>query len=49
MADVIGVPLLTSMRPEPGLAEVLERGRFPRNPKGPLATTARVVLKELRP
>ncbi|SDH23597.1 helicase/secretion neighborhood CpaE-like protein [Lentzea fradiae] len=49
MADVIGVPLLTQMRPEPGLAEVLERGRFPRNAKGPLATAARQVLKELRP
>ncbi|MFD5825335.1 septum site-determining protein Ssd [Lentzea sp. NPDC060358] len=49
MAEVIGVPLLTQMRPEPGLAEVLERGRFPRNAKGPLATAARQVLKELRP
>ncbi|MFD9703118.1 septum site-determining protein Ssd [Lentzea sp. NPDC059081] len=49
MADVIGVPLLAKMRPEPGLAELLERGRFPRNAKGPLATTARLVLKELRP
>ncbi|WP_434451675.1 septum site-determining protein Ssd [Lentzea sp. E54] len=49
MAEVIGVPLLTHMRPEPGLPEVLERGRFPRNAKGPLATTARLVLKELRP
>ncbi|WP_329788177.1 septum site-determining protein Ssd [Lentzea sp. DG1S-22] len=49
MAEVIGVPLLTSMRPEPGLPEVLERGRFPRNAKGPLASAARQVLKELRP
>ncbi|MFC3898959.1 septum site-determining protein Ssd [Lentzea rhizosphaerae] len=49
MADVIGIPLLTQMRPEPGLPEALERGRFPRNPKGPLATAARLVLKELRP
>ena len=29
MAEVIGVPLLTQMRPEPGLPEALERGRFP--------------------
>lgn len=49
MADVIGIPLLTQMRAEPGLPEVLERGRFPRNAKGPLATAARLVLKELRP
>ncbi|MGW4212874.1 septum site-determining protein Ssd [Lentzea sp. NPDC004789] len=49
MADVIGVPLLTQMRPEPGLADAVERGRFPRNAKGPLATAARQVLKELRP
>ena len=26
-----------------------ERGRFPRNAKGPLATAARLVLKELHP
>jgi len=49
MADVIGVPLLTQMRPEPGLEAALERGAFPRNAKGPLATAARAVLKELQP
>jgi hypothetical protein len=49
MAEVIGIPLLTQMRPEPGLPETLERGRFPRNAKGPLAAAARQVLKELRP
>ena len=37
------------MRPEPGLSDALDRGRFPRNPKGPLATAARLVLKELHP
>lgn len=45
----VGLPLLTRMRPEPGLPDALERGRFPRNAKGPLATAARHVLKELRP
>jgi hypothetical protein len=46
---VIGVPVLARMRPEPGLADAVERGRFPRNAKGPLAAAARLVLKELRP
>lgn len=49
MAGWIGVPLLTQMRPEPGLADALERGRFPHNRKGPLAAAARQILQELRP
>jgi hypothetical protein len=43
------VPVLAQMRLEPGLADAVERGRFPRNAKGSLATAARQVLKELRP
>ncbi|GLZ32970.1 hypothetical protein Lesp02_51580 [Lentzea sp. NBRC 105346] len=46
VADVVGVPLLTQMRPEPRLAAILEHGRFPS--RGPLAAAAREILQELR-
>lgn len=49
ISEVVGIPLLAQMRPEPGLVDALERGRFPHNTKGPLATAARQVLKELHP
>ncbi|HEV7906557.1 MAG TPA: septum site-determining protein Ssd [Pseudonocardiaceae bacterium] len=48
VADVVGIPLLASMRPEPGLAAALDRGRFPDRARGPLAGAARVVLKALQ-
>jgi secretion/DNA translocation related CpaE-like protein len=47
VAAAIGLPLLTSMRPEPGLASALDRGTFPDRSGGPLATAAAAVLREL--
>lgn len=47
VARALELPLLTSMRPEPGLARRLERGGLPA-PRGPLAGAARVVLAQLR-
>ncbi|MEU5693503.1 septum site-determining protein Ssd [Actinosynnema sp. NPDC020468] len=47
VTGALAVPLLAAMRPEPGLPTALDRGRFPENAKGPLATTARAVLKAL--
>ncbi|MEU7475142.1 septum site-determining protein Ssd [Lentzea sp. NPDC042327] len=49
IAAAVGLPLLTQMRPEPGLPAALDRGHLPRNPKGPLATTARLILQSLHP
>lgn len=48
VADVVGAPLLTQMRSEPGLAAALDRGGLPTRTTGPLATGARAVLQELR-
>jgi secretion/DNA translocation related CpaE-like protein len=48
VAAAAGVPLLNVMRPEPGLARALERGRVPARPRGPLVAAARVVLSALR-
>lgn len=45
--EAVGVELLTSMRPEPGLARAVERGQFSPRPRGPLAAGARAVLKHL--
>lgn len=44
----VGVPLLTTMRPQPGLAHALERGVAPGRGRGPLAGAARDVLAALR-
>ncbi|MCP2164628.1 septum site-determining protein Ssd [Goodfellowiella coeruleoviolacea] len=43
----LDVPLLHGMRPEPGLAEALERGRFPTRARGPLASAADAALAAL--
>ncbi|HEY2725158.1 MAG TPA: septum site-determining protein Ssd [Pseudonocardiaceae bacterium] len=46
-ADVsraLDLPLLTSMRPQPGLAGALDRGAVPGRGRGPLATAARRVI-----
>jgi secretion/DNA translocation related CpaE-like protein len=48
IAEVVGVPLLATMRPEPGLAAALDRGSFPEGTRGPLARAARAVLAVLR-
>ncbi|MBW4719790.1 septum site-determining protein Ssd [Saccharothrix obliqua] len=45
VAKAVGLPLLTAMRPERGLAAALDRGRLPE--RGPLATAAREVLAVL--
>lgn len=42
-----GVPLLTTMRPEPHLAQSLERGEFNPRTRGPLTQAARTTLAEL--
>jgi Flp pilus assembly CpaE family ATPase len=41
------LPVLTEMRPEPGLARALERGNPPGRSRGPLMTAAAAVLDEL--
>lgn len=47
IATALGLPLLTTMRPEPGLATALDRGNFPHNTRGPLAKTAKTILTAL--
>ncbi len=47
VAKAVDVPLLTAMRPEPNLAQSLDRGDFAPRPRGPLATAARTTLAEL--
>jgi secretion/DNA translocation related CpaE-like protein len=47
IAASAGVPLLTTMRPEPQLAQSLERGDFHPKCKGPLTQAARATLAEL--
>ncbi|HEX6353381.1 septum site-determining protein Ssd [Actinophytocola sp.] len=47
IAASAGVPLLTTMRPEPQLAQSLERGDFHPRSKGPLTQAARATLTEL--
>jgi len=44
VARVVGVPLLASMRPEPGLPECLERGELRLKVRGPLSRVAKAVL-----
>jgi secretion/DNA translocation related CpaE-like protein len=48
IARALDLPLLVTMRPEPGLARALERGAAPGRVRGPLAGAARSVLAELR-
>ena len=48
VARALGIPLLATMRPEPGLARSLERGEAPGRARGPLAAAARSVLAHLR-
>ncbi|NUT90948.1 MAG: hypothetical protein HOY78_02845 [Saccharothrix sp.] len=47
VAEAVGVPLLTTMRPEPRLPTALDQGRFPMRTRGPLAKAAREVLAAL--
>lgn len=48
VADIVGLPLLSAMRPEPLLAEKLERGGLRLGPRSPLAVAAREVLAVLK-
>lgn len=47
VSQALGVPLLASMRPQPGLAAALERGALTQSRRSPLAIAARQVLTEL--
>jgi secretion/DNA translocation related CpaE-like protein len=47
VAQAVGLPLLTGMRSEPGLAATLERGQPPSRSKGPLAAAAEATLDVL--
>ncbi len=47
VAEAVDLPLLVTMRPEPQLAESLERGEFHPRPRGPLSSAARATLAEL--
>jgi len=50
VAEVLGVPLVGELRPEPGLAEALDRGDPPiTRPRGPLALLCRRLVAELVP
>jgi hypothetical protein len=46
-AALVGLPLLCSMRPEPSLARLIERGQFTLKPDNPLAKAARATLRAL--
>ncbi|MBW0016799.1 MAG: CpaE-like family protein [Mycobacterium sp.] len=46
-ADIVGLPLLTSMRAQPGLVEQLEHGGLRLRRRSPLAVAARRVLAVL--
>lgn len=45
VAEALGLPLLTSMRPEPRLDEDLDRGEFTPRPAGPLTRAAQAILR----
>jgi secretion/DNA translocation related CpaE-like protein len=47
VARAVGAPLLTAVRPEPGLCGSLERGGLRPRSRGPLAAAARAVLADL--
>lgn len=47
VADVVGLPLVTAMRPHPGLAEILERGGLRLGRRSPLLAAAAEVLDDV--
>lgn len=47
ISRALDLPLLTSMRPQPGLSAALDRGVVPGRGPGPLATAARGILAAL--
>ncbi|MGE2732701.1 septum site-determining protein Ssd [Mycolicibacterium vaccae] len=48
VARIVGLPVLTAMRPEPGIDPVLERGGLRLRRRSPLAAAARAVIEVLR-
>jgi len=48
VARIVGLPVLASMRPEPGISPLLERGGLRLRRRSPLAGAARKVLVVLR-
>src|SRR6185436_17031767 len=48
VARVVGLPLLAAMRPQPGVAECLERGGLRIRRRSPLAGAARRVMAVLQ-
>lgn len=48
VAEIVGLPLLAAMRPQPGMAGTLERGGLRIRPRSPLAAAARRVLAVLQ-
>jgi secretion/DNA translocation related CpaE-like protein len=47
IASYVEVPVLTMMRPEPQIAQALDRGTFDTKPRSPLTLAARKTLAEL--
>jgi hypothetical protein len=47
VADIVGLPLLAAMRPQPQLAAALEHGGLRLGRRSPLAAAARRVLTVL--
>lgn len=48
VAHTVGLPLFAAMRPQPGIADELERGGLRLRPRSPLAVAARRVLAVLQ-
>ena len=48
VGKIVGVPVLAAMRPEPMLAERLERAGLRLRPRSPLTVAARQILGVLR-
>ena len=48
VAEIVGLPLLAAMRPQPDVAVVLERGGLRLRRRSPLAAAARRVLAVLQ-
>ncbi|WP_448452322.1 septum site-determining protein Ssd [Mycolicibacterium phlei] len=48
VADIVGLPLLAAMRPQPGMAQTLERGGLRIGRRSPLSAAARRVLTVLQ-
>jgi secretion/DNA translocation related CpaE-like protein len=48
VAEIVGLPLLAAMRPQPGVARTLEQGGLRLGRRSPLAAAARTVLATLQ-